>query len=657
MVSPLLGVKEFVIHYGGKWGRTIPRKINTSEYKGGKQESVKYDGDEICWLDLEKDVHKLVGEGVEFQIANLIKGNLCRITEDKHLMDMWGPNGEPMIFDISDAEETAELEARDELTENVVEEHIEPDELNEYNNDHGDDVRVDVVRVDVDEEFNHGGSNTEKARYEYGQTFGPVFGTWMDAGYDSSSQESDDEDYCPVDSEYSDNELGNDIDAMMVDDEVKNLEEELQGTVLGNFMQGTTNVFEAEEMAKVADPVEASKRYCFRHMYKNFKKVFSGKLWENLAWGAAKAYKQQELIRILGVINKTNSKALDWLDTEPRSCWARAYFDWISKYDKFTNNFSESFNSWILKIRDKPLVNFLDKYNLDLLQLAYGKRELSMSLITDDVVPNVLFMIKKRELRYNWYEIKGVLDVQYLAINRKTGTKYNVDIAKLECSCIEWQMSRVPYVHAIAVLRSRRPQYCNPYFSVEAFRATYATYLYPIDNIEDWPEIDNIEELILPPENTRKAGRPKKQRIRGEDEPLKTHRKCAKCGTPGHNTLTCDVRKKGVHGKRKKPQDQGAQYHNEAATAVAQEAPLAAAAQAVPATPPMQLTPDLPEPANKRGRKRRNDPMQKETPVAPTQGGRGRAPRQDEVQHDAAPAQAQGGRGRSKRPRGPTEGT
>ncbi|KAF9622170.1 hypothetical protein IFM89_030028 [Coptis chinensis] len=71
-------------------GRTIPGKIKTSDYKGGKQESVKYDGDEICWLDLEKDVQKLVSEGVEFQIVSLIEGNLCRITEDKHLMDMRG---------------------------------------------------------------------------------------------------------------------------------------------------------------------------------------------------------------------------------------------------------------------------------------------------------------------------------------------------------------------------------------------------------------------------------------------------------------------------------------------------------------------------------------------------------------------------------------
>ncbi|KAF9622747.1 hypothetical protein IFM89_033982 [Coptis chinensis] len=300
--------------------------------------------------------------------------------------------------------------------------------------------------------------------------------------------------------------------------------------------------------------------------------------------------------------NTDNMCMLFVTDTEPRSYWARADFDWISKCDELTNNFSESFNSWILKIIDKPLVNFLDKYNLNLLQLVYGRRELSMSLMTGDVAPNVLFMIKMRELRYNCPQVKEALVGKVI-------------------------------------------QYCSPYFSVEAFRATSATYLYPIDNIEDWPKIDNIEELVLPPKNTRKSGRPKKQRIRGEDEPLKSHRKCPKCGTPGHNTLTCDARKKGVHSKRRKPQDQGAQYHNEAA--VAQAVPVAPPMQPAPSAPPMQPTPDLPEPSNRRGRKIRNVPLQEETPAAPTQGGRRRALGPDEVQHDAAPAQAQGGRGRA----------
>ncbi|KAF9612620.1 hypothetical protein IFM89_003062 [Coptis chinensis] len=155
-------------------------------------------------------------------------------------------------------------------------------------------------------------------------------------------------------------------------------------------------------MAKVSDPVEASKRFgtcelkpkmtwatvedC-REFFQTMaiKHKFSTQQVKNdreryiLACKdpSSKAYKQQELIKILGVINKTDNKALDW------------------------------------------------------------------------------------ELRYNWYEIKGVSDVEYLVINTKTGIKYNVDIDKLQCSCIEWQMLGVPCVHVVAVLGPRRPQWAR----------------------------------------------------------------------------------------------------------------------------------------------------------------------------------------------------
>ncbi|KAF9588345.1 hypothetical protein IFM89_008775 [Coptis chinensis] len=288
-------------------------------------------------------------------------------------------------------------------------------------------------------------------------------------------------------------------------------------------------------------------------MYKNFKKIYSGELWENLVWGAARAYKKQELTRILGIINKNDPKALDWLDREPRSSWARAHFDWISKCDELTNNFSESFNNWILKIRDKPFVRFIDRYNLDLLNLVYERRELSMELVEGDVVPNVYFMIKKRELRHHWYEIKGVSDTEYLAINNKSGKRYNVDLGKFECSCIEWQMSGIPCAHAVAVIRKKRVEkWSSPYFSVEAFRELMQTIFIHLENIEDWEEIDDPEELVLPPEVASKVGRPRKQRIRGDDEPPKTRRKCTKCGELGHNSITCDQRQKGIYGKKKR---------------------------------------------------------------------------------------------------------
>ncbi|KAF9592190.1 hypothetical protein IFM89_012684 [Coptis chinensis] len=74
MTSPLLGVKEFVVHYGGCWGITTPGKLKRTDYKGGKKSEMQIDGDELCMLDVNKDVRKLVGGVDSFEIACLIEG-------------------------------------------------------------------------------------------------------------------------------------------------------------------------------------------------------------------------------------------------------------------------------------------------------------------------------------------------------------------------------------------------------------------------------------------------------------------------------------------------------------------------------------------------------------------------------------------------------
>ncbi|KAF9625648.1 hypothetical protein IFM89_025133 [Coptis chinensis] len=96
-------------------------------------------------------------------------------------------------------------------------------------------------------------------------------------------------------------------------------------------------------------------------MYKNFKKTFSGELWENLAWGATRAYKLPELRKILGLILKTDKAALDWLDIEDRHTWARAHFDSTSKCDELTNNFNTAFLVMNTQTGTKYVVDIVKK--------------------------------------------------------------------------------------------------------------------------------------------------------------------------------------------------------------------------------------------------------------------------------------------------------
>ncbi|KAF9593974.1 hypothetical protein IFM89_026645 [Coptis chinensis] len=173
-----------------------------------------------------------------------------------------------------------------------------------------------------------------------------------------------------------------------------------------------------------------------------------------------------------------------WLEREAKSTWARSHFDIISKCDAITNNFNESFNAWILKIRDKPLINFVDKYSLAVMGLLHDRRLLSMEMDDNNLIPAIVLVIKKLERKFP--------------------------------SCI--------------LMTFRICRYCSPYYHVNTFRATYAGWIFPFDNVDEWGKVMPGDE-VLPPSIERKARRPRKQRIRGDDEERATSkRKCIKCG-------------------------------------------------------------------------------------------------------------------------------
>ncbi|KAF9625745.1 hypothetical protein IFM89_026707, partial [Coptis chinensis] len=218
-------------------------------------------------------------------------------------------------------------------------------------------------------------------------------------------------------------------------------------------------------------------------MYKNFKTIFKGHYLESLCWGAAKAYRITTHEAFMDSIEQADKDAKKWLEKESRKTWARSYFDLTPKTDAVTSNCCESFNSWILKIRDKPLMQFVDKYTLTIMSLMYDRREIGDGLSEGDLVPAVQGVIEKLEAKYH--------------------------------------------------------RYCSHYYTVESFRATYAGYIYPIANKEHWDKI-KPKNVVLPPPNERRPGRPKKQRIRGNDEEKASgKRKCRNCGEVGHNARTC----------------------------------------------------------------------------------------------------------------------
>ncbi|XP_069146927.1 uncharacterized protein [Solanum lycopersicum] len=90
---------------------------------------------------------------------------------------------------------------------------------------------------------------------------------------------------------------------------------------------------------------EAHQRYCARHIETNW----------CIRWG------KEEFEDQLQVIKEVNGEAeQDLIDKYPPKAWCRAYIETVCKNQAVDNNFTESFNAWILEARYKPIIRMLE---------------------------------------------------------------------------------------------------------------------------------------------------------------------------------------------------------------------------------------------------------------------------------------------------------
>ncbi|WMV47622.1 hypothetical protein MTR67_041007 [Solanum verrucosum] len=134
---------------------------------------------------------------------------------------------------------------------------------------------------------------------------------------------------------------------------------------------GETVTFMSDMQKGVLDVVanvipEAHHRLCMRHIKSNWcKKWRSGEEKKLMWWCAWNTYKE-EFKGTLKVLGKVDEDLTSDLFHFPVIKWCRAYFDTQCKNVMVDNNFTESFNSWILEARQKPIIKMLEEIRVKL---------------------------------------------------------------------------------------------------------------------------------------------------------------------------------------------------------------------------------------------------------------------------------------------------
>ncbi|KAF9600937.1 hypothetical protein IFM89_014064 [Coptis chinensis] len=86
----LRGDRVFELHYDGFWMLFAPGKVNYSMYRGVDMCDYEVNGEEMCYLDLLKEIHKKFGDDKPVSCVKfIVRGHLTYFNNDKDMLKMW----------------------------------------------------------------------------------------------------------------------------------------------------------------------------------------------------------------------------------------------------------------------------------------------------------------------------------------------------------------------------------------------------------------------------------------------------------------------------------------------------------------------------------------------------------------------------------------
>ncbi|XP_062208956.1 uncharacterized protein LOC133910651 [Phragmites australis] len=243
-------------------------------------------------------------------------------------------------------------------------------------------------------------------------------------------------------------------------------------------------------------------RECFKHLLANFKKKFKGAILQN-TWPAAWAYTMDKHNEYTELVAKDRPDAIQYLQENHKQLWSRSMFLDLSKVEYVNNNLAESFNSWIRKIKDYPLVELLDTLRTMIMVKLANRYKIAINL-QGEILPHVIKELNKKSKGLH-YTVEFASQYAAQVSGMTKGNKVwrvVVNLLEATCTCRQWQLSGKPCSHTLAVIFSdpslNLEDFVSVYYSTNFFRATYSGVLPPMTDKSSWHKVD-IGFHMLPP--------------------------------------------------------------------------------------------------------------------------------------------------------------
>ncbi|KAF5185915.1 hypothetical protein FRX31_024498, partial [Thalictrum thalictroides] len=590
-----LGQRQFVMHYGGKWGHHSVGVANASDYKGGKTGTMAFDGNELCTFDVTKEACNLLGvewsPTCDVKVSCILDGLLCHIS-DECLMHIWnemkpgkdnryhiyaGPtptyvsnqcrksarvstfktqytntSETPIIVDLSPKKSKFASNTPNTPLTAPSKANITPrrsPRLNPQVELQDEDIiaiqSLSNKKLDFSKIGQHDGGNccTQLTAEEVLKDWGPFLinndDLFVDDGVDGLENLAADVnisdaivDYVDADDNVEDRFNGS-------DDEEDRMGFNL-GEGFGPQIDLAAGYFSSHSSQEDSD-------FEFDPQNINEDEYLAGfdsdEIEDNDFRETTPKGLKDEIFRLSGVNVSyyTAYKAREKLQAKINGTFEQGFSLVPELQRQVLKANPGSVCRWFMDEETHEFSGFFLAYEASL-----KGRVASESMKMGELNPYAIHVLEKTGKKYRKFKVQGVAENKFCVVHIASGKKYTVELDLVKCSCVVWQMTGLPCVHAICVLRKRREnmvKYCSPYYSTDMFKATYAGHIMPIENEEDWDKVGE-EEYVLPPPKVAAPGRQRKLRIRDEDEEnehvAKQVRRCRKCGRSDHNARRCD---------------------------------------------------------------------------------------------------------------------
>ncbi|XP_074293490.1 uncharacterized protein LOC141620547 [Silene latifolia] len=226
--------------------------------------------------------------------------------------------------------------------------------------------------------------------------------------------------------------------------------EEGQGmTIMSDRQKGIREAF------KVVTP-KPHIRYCVRYIWANFKLQFTGIIFKETFWNAARASTEAEFKREMAGLKSLSERVWKYLDDIGAYHWSRHAFNTSCKPNMLTNNMCESFNAVLKEVRDKPILTMMEWIRRYVMKRHYEKRE-GVKVFDGKVMPYVDKFLKWAKNEADccdvWASSNFSFEVMYMS------KEYVVDLPTQTFTCGHWQLAGLPCQHAIAAINNQRANY------------------------------------------------------------------------------------------------------------------------------------------------------------------------------------------------------